>query len=477
MKGLFENLKQYKEQNVCPMHMPGHKRNVNMLGEDFAYDIDITEIDGFDNLHNAQGILKQSQENASKLFGSKSSYYLVNGSTCGLISAIRAVTKCGDKIIIARNCHKSVYNAISLCRLKTAYIGLQTDCKFLINQSIEIGDVKKALEQNPDAKAMLITSPSYDGVVSNIKAIAKACHEKDVTLIVDEAHGAHLGMNKYFPQSAIECGADVVVQSLHKTLPALTQCAIMHVCSDKIDEKKLKKQLAIFQTSSPSYILLASIDRCVNILSNQKDQLFKQYVENLKNFSKQVKDLQNISVMCYGKDKLSSHKGFFDFDMSKIVISTINTSLSGQQLMDILRDKYKIELEMAQSNYAIAMTSICDCEDNFNKLASALLEIDKTVSKVDCQNIKICNFIPNKKYEQWEVEDLPYVTKELNLSVGQICAEKVWVYPPGVPIITEGEIIDQKTIDVILEYQKLGLNVTGTLSGNLSNLINVVDNK
>ena len=226
MKSLFENLKEYSAKQVCPMHMPGHKRNMSLLSSDFPYDIDITEIDGFDNLHNAEGVLKDSQAKASKLFGSKASFYLVNGSTCGIISAIRSVTKCGDKIILARNCHKSVYNAVSICRLKTAYISLNLDSNCLINQSISIKCVQNAIKQNPDAKVMLITSPSYDGVVSDIKSIAKLCRDNDIILIVDEAHGAHLGFNKYLPTSAVSLGADIVIQSLHKTLPALTQCLI-----------------------------------------------------------------------------------------------------------------------------------------------------------------------------------------------------------------------------------------------------------
>ncbi|MEE1516291.1 MAG: aminotransferase class V-fold PLP-dependent enzyme, partial [Lachnospiraceae bacterium] len=243
--GLYEKLNSYSDGDVYPFHMPGHKRNMPLFKS--AYDYDITEIEGFDNLHHARGILRESMDMAAGFYGTKKTYYLVNGSTCGLLSAISAVVEYGDKIIIARNCHKAVYNAVYMNNLKASYIYPKPVENTSILGGIHPKDVEKALEENPDAKAVVITSPTYEGVVSYVQAIAKVVHEKGIPLIADEAHGAHFSMSGYFPKSALECGADIVIQSVHKTLPSLTQTALLHICSDMVDESKVERYLSIYQ--------------------------------------------------------------------------------------------------------------------------------------------------------------------------------------------------------------------------------------
>ena len=275
--GLLERLTEYAGSDAYPFHMPGHKRREIPDGIPGGfpdpYGIDITEIDGFDNLHHAEGILKDAMDEAAAIYGADRSWYLVNGSTCGILSAVFATTENGGRILTARNCHKAVYHAICLNRLEAEYLYPEEITEFGINGGIRAEDVRKALEKDAmrcagnsgdvrgkitKIQAVLITSPTYEGVVSDIRAIADAAHEYGIPLIVDEAHGAHLEYAVQchsFPKSALEYGADIVIQSLHKTLPCFTQTAILHVKGKLVDQDRVSRYLSMFQTSSPSYLL------------------------------------------------------------------------------------------------------------------------------------------------------------------------------------------------------------------------------
>ena len=240
MEYLSESLQNYAQSDVYPFHMPGHKRKKILFPD--PYEMDITEIDGFDNLHHAEGILKEAQERAAALYGSKRCFYLVNGSTCGLLAAISAAAGRGDKVIVARNCHKAVYHALYLKELQAEYI-YPAITNHGIQGQITVEQVRKTLRENPDASAVILTSPTYEGIVSDVKKIAEVCHEQNIPLIVDEAHGAHLGFSGGFPENAVRLGADAVIMSLHKTLPSFTQTALLHLNSTPIDEKKGERYL------------------------------------------------------------------------------------------------------------------------------------------------------------------------------------------------------------------------------------------
>ena len=238
---LDDALKNYTRENVYPFHMPGHKRQMDLLGDTSPYSIDITEIDGFDDLHHADGILKDAQERAARIYHADETHFLINGSTVGILSAIFGVTQKGDTILVARNCHKSVYHAIDMNELNPVYLYPAFDSEAQLNTEISAEDVRTALEKNPKIRAVVIVSPTYDGVVSDVEAIAEAVHEKGIPIIVDEAHGAHFGFHPYFPENSNTKGADLVIHSLHKTLPSLTQTALLHVNGDLVDRRRVKK--------------------------------------------------------------------------------------------------------------------------------------------------------------------------------------------------------------------------------------------
>ena len=450
MNTLYNKIKKYTNSDVIPMHMPGHKRNAK-LKLPFPIDIDITEIDGFDNLHNMEGLLKDISNNIAKTYGTNKSFMLVNGTSGGILSAIYSQTNYSDKIIVARNCHKSVYNIIEIKHLHPIYIMPEFIDEYNINGQINPYSLEQTIKQNLDAKCVVITSPTYEGVSSDIESIAKICHNHNMLLIVDEAHGAHLGFDNRFPKSARQLGADIVINSLHKTMPALTQCAVAHICSKRVNVASFEKALSMFETSSPSYILMSSIDYCVKLVQSKGQQLFDDYYNNLTSFYKSVSSIKNLKVV----------NNLPDFDFGKIIISTIKTNLTGIELAKILREQYKIEIEMASTDYIIAMTTIADSQKNFDSLASAILNIDK---KCNTQKTNNNTFIkklkPLKKYcEVYECDDKNATFVDLIDSLNCVSLEYVWVYPPGIPIIVPGEIISQDIINLLLEIKASGLEI------------------
>lgn len=377
---LYEKLKEYAASVAYPMHMPGHKRNRRLMHDSLSCDIDVTEIPGFDDLHNPQGVLLETSRLAAALYGSREAFLLVNGSTVGILAAIGAHTKRGDKILAISNCHWSTPNASKLFGLDIVYITSEVDATTGVPCSTSPASIESALNLNPDIKLVIITSPTYEGVVSDIASIADVVHNKGAILLVDGAHGAHLGFSDAFPQNPTTRGADIVVISLHKTLPALTQCSLLHVCSRRADTAEIKRMLSILQTSSPSYVLMSSIDYCLRLLASDKDELFLEYKLNLTDFHNRVQGLRNLSILCHGNSiPTEQTKSFYDFDPGKIVVITKNTAINGVLLAEILRTKYKIEIERACEDYLIAMTSICDSSEGFTRLADALCAIDVTL--------------------------------------------------------------------------------------------------
>ena len=371
---LYDKLKTYSTSGVYPMHMPGHKRNTEKLPPGLPYDIDITEIHGFDDLHDPTGILEETSQLAARLYGSNKAYLLVNGTTVGILAAIGALTARGDKILIAGEHHWSVTNAAALFGLTPVFLPPETDETTGVALSVEPAAVKTALDKEPDVRLIVVTSPSYEGVVSDISAIADVAHSRNIPLLTDSAHGAHLGFSPAFPESAVQAGADIAVMSLHKTLPALTQCSLLHICTDRVDAAEVKRLLSVLQTSSPSYVLMASISQCLELLSSEKDMLFGDYERNLKDFDATIKTLKNLRVLCHGADTL--HRGFFAYDPGKLVILAQNTAISGALLAEILRNDHRIEIERVCAGYVIAMTSVCDSPEGFSRLAKALKTID-----------------------------------------------------------------------------------------------------
>ena len=469
MKSLYDKLSEYAKLDCYPFHMPGHKRNENVSIS--PYDIDITEIDGFDNLNHPEDIIREEMELAANTFKSKQSYFLVNGSTVGILSSIHAVLEKGDTLLMSRNSHKAVYNGVYLRELSSQYIYPEQISKISINGGICPQRIEAALKNDDSIKAVLVTSPTYEGIVSDIKEIADIVHRYNKILIVDEAHGAHFGFHSYFPKSAVECGADLVIQSLHKTLPTLTQTAILHVNGGLVDSKKIEKYLGIFQTSSPSYVLMASISKCVRELSVNKDLMFTSYINKLEGLRKKIEGLRNIGLLV---ESVKGECSIYDLDKSKLIIYDKKQQYSGRELYNILLEKYHLQMEMCVDEYLIAMTTINDTNEGFERLYFALKEID---DEIKCGKEKKNHYVvmENKKeYTISEADMIPFKKVLLKDSVNQISGEYIYLYPPGIPLVVPGERISSCVLTYIMDCKKQLYSIQGLLDYT-GEYINVLD--
>ena len=492
--GLLERLTEYAGSDAYPFHMPGHKRREIPDGIPGGfpdpYGIDITEIDGFDNLHHAEGILKDAMETAAAIYGADRSWYLVNGSTCGILSAVFATTENGGKILTARNCHKAVYHAICLNRLEAEYLYPEEITEFGINGGIRAEDVRKALEKDAmrcagnsgdvrgkttKIQAVLITSPTYEGVVSDIRVIADVAHEYGIPLIVDEAHGAHLEYADQchsFPKSALEYGADIVIQSLHKTLPCFTQTAILHVKGKLVDQDRISRYLSMFQTSSPSYLFMAGMERCIRYMDGDGRNEMIRYEKRLERFMERMEGLQVLEVL--DREICGKYRTVAGWDPSKIVVSTMRAEdFHGEELAETLRRKYHLEMEMTAPEYVIAMTSLMDTEEGFERLGTALLEIDgalrrrtesgrkeKAASETP-EGLESKVSHPVRRMLICEAMDADTERTAFQDTVGKVSAEFVYLYPPGIPIIAPGEVFTDAIVEKIMAYKAAGLLVQG----------------
>lgn len=474
MEYLYEKLEAYGKSDYYGFHMPGHKRNSDVTQANLPYGIDITEIEGFDNLHHAEEIIREAEVRAASMYHAEETHYLINGSTAGILSAVMGCTKKGGKILMARNCHKSVYHAVFLNELRPVYIYPEFDETMELNMAVSPEKIERLLEEHKEVQAVVLTSPTYDGVLSDIERISEIVHQKKIPLIVDEAHGAHFGFHPYFPKNANTKGADVVIHSLHKTLPALTQTALIHLNGTRIDRRKIRNYLHIFQTSSPSYVLMASMDECLRMVAEQGDVLFETYVKNLESKRGELKKLKHIRLM-----------ETEEFDRSKLVLSVKDTILkkenrvfTGKMLYERLLLEYHLQMEMAAGSYVIAMTSIGDTKEGMDRLISALFEIDEELEKNSEEEKRY--YLPRQEQvlTSFEVEGMRRMENVKSLSwkesAGFISMEYAYLYPPGIPLIVPGERITKETAAMLVDYQNKGFSVEGI---SVENYIEVLINE
>lgn len=462
---LLERLKAYQESDMYPFHMPGHKRRQNQgFAREFPnpFCVDITEIEGFDNLHHPEGILKESMEWAASVYGADRTYYLVNGSSCGILSAICGTTNNSDTILLCRNSHKSAYHGVFLNHLRTIYIYPQIIEDYCVQGGLLPDEIENMLKTHVDIRAIFVVSPTYDGIVSNIEKIAKITHKYKIPLIVDEAHGAHFPYGKEFPVSALELGADVVIQSLHKTLPSFTQTALLHVKEGLVDVERIERYLHIFQSSSPSYVFMAGIENCIRWMEEDKGRQMEVFAKKVLAMRQRLGGMKGLKLM--DRD-IIGRSGVFDLDWSKVVISTRNLPMSGVELDRMLRERYHLEMEMCSEDYVTAITTFADTGEGLARLEEALMEIDRELWEKGKRRGNKDVWRPLEPeiamtiYEamNWKVESV-----SLEECQGRISGEYVYLYPPGIPIVAPGEVLSQQVLDMIRTYRDMGLSVQGT---------------
>ena len=485
-RNLFEELKTYGESDFYPFHMPGHKRNPDSGFLPEMYKIDITEIDGFDNLHHAEGIIKNAQEKAASLYHSKETFYLINGSTVGILTSIAALSDRGKKLIMARNCHKAVYHGAFLNHLETEYIYPKMIEEFGISDGITAQQVEDKIQEIilregiSDEQAgkliagIVVTSPTYDGILSDVNSIVKIAHNYGIPVIVDQAHGAHFGFHSAFPENAVSDGADLVIHSTHKTLPAPTQTALLHYNSLLVSLETVKKYLRIYQSSSPSYVLMAGIDSCMDFVKREGQERLEQLLISRKELSERSKELKKIkiypSMLERGINGHDISKIFFQGteEPGRLLISVRGSGFTGQQLYDVLRETYHLQMEMCASDYVIAILSMMDRKEGFDRLWKALSETDKLLTNTEkntkeekTQFPEYCHFQPDAVLKISDAYMAEEESVPLREAKGRIVSEFVNLYPPGIPLLVPGEKIDDKMIPMIEAYLHNGYAVQG----------------
>lgn len=459
---LLRKLLALADAGVCPMHMPGHKRNTALLGTDLPYALDITEIDGFDNLQAPEGILRDMEERAAALYGSRAAFLSVNGSTGALLAAVRAAAAPGDTVLMARNCHKAVYAAAEVCGLRPVYLLPPADGETGIAGSVTPEAVRTALDAHPEVRLVVLTSPTYEGVESDVRSVAAAAHARGVPLLVDAAHGAHLGFHPDFGESAVACGADLTAMSLHKTLPALTPCALLHVSGSLVSPRDVRRALSLFQTTSPSYVLMASADACLRLLEARGVELFGAYAARLRTLCGQLRGLAHLRLLdADGK----ARPAFFARDPGKLLVLTrYAAGLTGPALATALRERCAVETEMAAASFVLAMTGICDTEENFCRFAAALSELDGALTSGDA-GAPPAPPLPEAVMPPFEAARLRGVPLPLAAAAGRTALEYVWAYPPGVPLLAPGERVPAAFPDFCRETRSRGVTLHATEPG------------
>lgn len=456
MKGIYDRLKAYGKSDFYPFHMPGHKRNSKCGPLSELYRLDITEIDGFDDLHHPVSIIKEAQERAAQLYHSEHTYFLIDGSTAGILTAISAVSGRGRKLILARNCHKAVYHAAFLNHLELCYVYPELLKGHGIAGEIRAQDIENQIkailseEEGKEPKELIcgvvITSPTYDGVSSDVQEIADMVHRYDLPLIVDQAHGAHFGFHPAFPENAVAQGADAVIHSVHKTLPAPTQTALLHINGDLIGRNEVEKYLHIYQSSSPSYVLMAGIDESIAFVKKRGYEGLDKVVKFRRKLEDTAAALNNLKL-CPGTEP------------GKALIYDQSGRMSGQELMERLEKKYHLQMEMASGAYVTAILTMADQKAGIRRLWKALCELDQFIEKLSFrERTEEVIFRAQKKLPMWQAYEATYDEVDIYSAAGRIAAEFVGLYPPGIPLLVPGEVIPKEILDmesIVKKYEKI----------------------
>ena len=464
---LFDALKEYVNRDTLPFHVPGHKKGIgmdaefkNFMGEN-PFKIDVTVFKLVDSLHHPKGPIKEAQELAADAYGADATFFSIHGTSGAIQAMIMSVVSDGDKIIVPRNVHKSVTAGIILSGAVPVYMEPELDKKLGIAHGVAPETVKQTLEVNPDAKAVLIINPTYYGVATDIKKIADIVHEYNIPLIVDEAHGPHLAFSDKLPTSALEAGADICAQSTHKIIGALTQGSLLHVKSKLVNPKRVQQVLNLMQTTSPSYILMASLDCARRQIALEGKELLSKAIDLCNYTRSEINKIPGFH--CFGKEVLGV-PGSFAFDPTKLTISCRGLGITGYELDTILADKYHIQMELSDFYNVLAVGSFGDTKEGMDKLISALKEISNEYygKKPATKDFLDIPHIPNRILNPREAFNSKKEDILLEKSERKISAEFLLAYPPGIPILCPGEVITKEIIEYVHDLKRANLYVQGT---------------
>lgn len=459
---ILEALEEFKRMRLVPFDVPGHKRGkgnkelTEFLGER-CLTVDVNSMKQLDNLCHPVGAIKEAEELAAEAFGAENAFFIVNGTTSAVQAMILSTCKKGDKIILPRNVHRSVINAMILCGAVPVYINPQMNEELGIALGMKLSEVKKAIEENPEAKAVLVNNPTYYGICSNIKAITELAHAHNMFVLADEAHGTHFYFGENLPISAMAAGADMAAVSMHKSGGSLTQSSFL-LCGKNINAKYVRQIINLTQTTSGSYLLLSSLDISRRNLSLHGKEIFKYVVEMVEYARAEINQIGD--YYAYSRELINGDS-VFDFDITKLSVNTFDVGLAGVEVYDLLRDEYDIQIEFGDLGNILAYVSVGDNYKNIERLIGALSEIRRLHKKDKAGMLRheYINPLVKKTPQEGFYGDKESIA--LDESAGRICSEFVMSYPPGIPILAPGEEITAEIIEYIKYAKEKGCFLTG----------------
>lgn len=464
---LFTGLVEHSKKNPTQFHIPGHKKGAgidpefrNFIGDN-ALSIDLINIGPLDDLHQPKGIIKQAQDLAAKAFGADHTFFSVQGTSGAIMTMVMAVCGPGDKIIVPRNVHKSVMSAIVFSGAVPIFIHPEIDNTLGISHGITTDSVKKALEQHPDAKGLLVINPTYFGVAADLKKIVDIAHSYEVPVLVDEAHGVHIHFHDGLPLSAMQAGADMAATSVHKLGGSMTQSSILNVREGLVSANRVQTILSMLTTTSTSYLLLASLDVARRRLVTEGYDLIEKTIQLANYMRDKINEIEKLK--CIGREILGS-KATFDFDPTKLIISVKDLGITGSDAEVWLRERYNIEVEMSDLYNILCIVTPGDTKKEAELLIAALANLSEEVSHLSESRIVPEVLLPDIPVLALSPRDAFYSETEVvpfEESAGRVIAEFIMVYPPGIPIFIPGEIITEENLTYIQTNIEAGLPVQG----------------
>ncbi|MGA2091157.1 MAG: aminotransferase class I/II-fold pyridoxal phosphate-dependent enzyme [Endomicrobiales bacterium] len=462
---LFETLLAHAKRDVTSFHTPGHKNGngIDRRLRDYTgrnvYKFDVTVFPEVDSLHDPTGPIRKAQNLMAKAYGVEHSFFLVNGSSVGNMAMFLAACKPGGSVIVSRSSHKSIMSGIIMSGVWPIWIQPKIDQNLDIIFNSSVDEIEEALDRYPESQAVFVTSPTYNGVTTDLVKIAELCHSRGKVLLVDEAHGPHLKFNSSLPMSAVEAGADLCVQSTHKILSALSQGSVLHFNSKLIDVNRVKKVVSMLQTTSPNYLILASLDlaRRQAVVSGQA--MFDKVIQAAESARRQINQLKKIS--CFTREEIN--RLGYDLDVTKLTINVTLTGLSGYQIEDILAKEYNIQVDCADIFNLIAILGIGTDKKDVQKFVDALVDIDK---KYQGHQKNWGLQIPSLSTEMVMMPRDVFLTSRikrvpLSKAAGHISAQTLTPYPPGIPVLIPGERITEEIRDYLMDMSAKDIRVSG----------------
>ena len=475
---IYEALERLKKRRVVPFDVPGHKRGrgnpelVNFLGEK-CVGIDVNSMKPLDNLCQPVSVIREAEELAADAFGAAHAFFMVGGTTSAVQSMILSVCSAGDKIILPRNVHKSVINALVLCGAIPVYVNPEVDEGLGISLGMKVSEVERAIQSNPGAVAVLVNNPTYYGICSDIRSIVETAHAHDMMVLADEAHGTHFYFNDTLPISAMEAGADMAAVSMHKSGGSLTQSSLL-LAGKNVNWEYVHQIINLTQTTSASYLLMSSLDISRRNLVLRGKESFQKVIEMAEYARSEINEIGGFYA--YGKELIDG-ESIYDFDVTKLSVYTRDIGLAGIEVYDLLRDEYDIQIELGDITNILAYSSIGDRMQEIERLVGALADIKHRYSKDPAQML-------NTEYINPVVMESPqaafYSEKDflpIRQAAGRICGEFVMCYPPGIPILAPGELITPEIIEYILYAKEKGCSLQGTEDSKVENLNVLADDR